>query len=101
MVLSARSDAGRAAARFGRSEDGLLSHLGSGNTYSYDTVRNANLGFYVYGAVGDKFAHNTLTGNEYGAYEDSTQNDTWTANHFAYNTGWGYYDNFNTGSTIL
>jgi len=80
---------------------GLYIYGGSGNTYSYDTVKNAYYGFVVNSTVDDKFAHNTLTGNQYGGAEQLAQHSTWTANNFSYNTGVGYVADSSSGTTIL
>jgi len=83
----------------GRSTNGLYISYGSGGTYSYNTVKNAQIGVNTYSVSGAKFAHNTLTGNGYGADESYSHGSTWTANDFSHSTTEGYLDV--SGSTVL
>ena len=79
---------------------GLYTWGGGVNTYSYDTVKNAAYGFFMNMENGDKFAHNTLTGNQVGGLDQLSAGATWTANLFSYNTAWGYVEAADL-STIL
>ena len=83
----------------GVSNNGLDLLLGRGGSYSYDTVKNAQIGAYTNSGSGEKFAHNTLTGNAYGAFEGFSLGNTWTANNFSHSTTEGYLDAY--GSTVL
>jgi len=79
--------------------NGLDIASGAGGTYSYDTVKNAQIGVYTNSGSGGKFAHNTLTGNGYGAFEGYSLGNTWTANNFSHSTTEGYFDGY--GPTVL
>ena len=79
--------------------NGLDIASGAGGTYSYDTVKNAQIGVYTNSGSGGKFAHNTLTGNGYGAFEGYSQGSSWTANNFSHSTTEGYFDGY--GPTVL